>query len=141
LHLPTKPCPKRLRAEAESLSSRERDLDTRQQRIDGEAEAARRLAEEAAAERSQLQQRAKLLTSEREQFRSWMRDAREEAATSIKVRDMHVYSLSHWLLMCSSLSGMGAFALMRHTPPPQSTGARGGHDRVASPARAQAGGN
>lgn len=88
---------------SDALSAREQDLNIQREHLASEFEAARRAAEEAAAERIQLQQRGALLDAEREQFRGWMRDAREEAARSIKVRairpgTMHTDDLLSWLL-------------------------------------------
>lgn len=59
---------------------------TQREQLAAEAEAAKRAAEAVAEERAALQQRGALLESEREQFRGWMRDAREEATRSVKVR-------------------------------------------------------
>jgi len=75
----------RLKGVADTLAGRERDLIAQREHLAAEVEAARRAADEAAAERTQLQQRSALLDAEREQFRGWMRDAREETARSIKV--------------------------------------------------------
>jgi hypothetical protein len=86
LHPP--PGPARLAEGANALAARECDLASQRERLDAELAAARRAAEAAAEERSALQQRAALLDTEREQFRGWMHDAREEAARSIKVRHL-----------------------------------------------------
>ena len=67
------------------LAGREQDLVIQREHLAAEVEAAKRAAEAVAEERAALQQRSALLDSEREQFRGWMRDAREEAARSIKV--------------------------------------------------------
>jgi outer membrane murein-binding lipoprotein Lpp len=81
--------PDRLAEGANALAARERELGSTRERLDAELEAARRAAEDTAAECAALQQRAAQLEIEREEFRGWMREAREEAARGIKVRAGH----------------------------------------------------
>lgn len=74
-----------MKAVAEDLSGRDRDLGARRDQLSRELDKIQHASDMVAAERAALQQKAQALESQQEAFQKWKREAEEDTARHVKV--------------------------------------------------------